>query len=132
MVSEEIVVKGDSGDYFYVVESGLYEVLKGKQRAKVFQYRHKGAFGELALMYNAPRAATVRAATKGVLWAVDRATFRHIIVGCTARRRARHDRFLHKVPLLTDASDELRAQMADILELAGILDPRAPHRDMVL
>ena len=113
--ADEIVVEGDSGAYFYVVERGLYEVWKSKK--KVFQYRHKGAFGELALMYNAPRAATVKAVTNGVLWAVDRTTFRHIIVSCTARKRARHDRFLqNKVPLLQHSSDELRAQIADILE----------------
>jgi len=117
---DEVVVEGDSGDYFYVVESGLYEVWKTlsgqKAQTKVFQYHHKGAFGELALMYNAPRAATVKAVTNGVLWAVDRSTFRHIIVGCTAKKRGKYDQFLQKVPLLKDSSDELRAQIADILE----------------
>ena len=65
---DEIISQGDKGDYFYVVESGLYEVWKSENTKnphmnskKVFQYQGKGAFGELALMYNAPRAATVRA-----------------------------------------------------------------------
>jgi len=120
---EDIVSQGDPGDYFYVIESGIYEVWKSANRktphvnaTKVFQYSHKGAFGELALMYNAPRAATVRALTDGVLWAVDRSTFRHIIVGCTARKRKKYDNFLKDVKLLLNMGDDLRSAIADILE----------------
>ena len=37
------------------------------------------AFGELALLYNAPRAATIVAKTACVLWQLDRNTFNHIV-----------------------------------------------------
>eukprot|EP01083_Nonionella_stella_P195469 720044_1 len=120
---DEIVSQGDRGDYFYVIEGGIYEVWKSNNikapsigQKKVFQYNNKGAFGELALMYNAPRAATVKSVTNGVLWAVDRSTFRHIIVGCTARKRKKYDNFLKDVDLLQNQSDELRSSIADILE----------------
>jgi len=69
----------------------------------------------LALMYNAPRAATVRAITDGILWAVDRSTFRHIIIDSTARKRSRYDNFIKDIPLFRNCSDELRSQIADIL-----------------
>ena len=39
---------------------------------KVASYDNKGSFGELALMYNAPRAATVSSVDGGTLWALDR------------------------------------------------------------
>ena len=67
-------------------------------------------------MYNAPRAATVKAITNGVLWAVDRLTFRHIIVGCTSKKRKKYDNFLKDVKLLLNCSDDIRASIADILE----------------
>ncbi len=44
-------------------------------------------FGELALMYDAPRAATVQAASADVVtWAIDRHTFKQVMIGSTQRR----------------------------------------------
>lgn len=53
--------EGEEGDNFYVIDSGVYKALKGSGDSEktLFTYDQKGAFGELALMYNCPRAATV-------------------------------------------------------------------------
>jgi cAMP-dependent protein kinase regulator len=37
------------------------------------------AFGELALLYNAPRAASIKAKTDSVLFSLDRETFNNIV-----------------------------------------------------
>ena len=65
---QAVIRQGDVGDNFYVVKSGKYDVyLKsvsmGTQSVK--QYAEGAAFGELALMYNTPRAATVRCTAPG-------------------------------------------------------------------
>lgn len=54
--------EGEAGDNLYVIQSGVFEAYKGSGAAEkvVFTYKEAGAFGELALMYNCPRAASVR------------------------------------------------------------------------
>ncbi|RQM24289.1 hypothetical protein B5M09_006562, partial [Aphanomyces astaci] len=72
-----VINEGDTGDFFYVVESGTYDVsIAG---GVVGTVKVGGSFGELALLYNCPRAATVTTTDSGVLWALDRVTFRWIV-----------------------------------------------------
>ena len=47
---------------------GKYEIQVGGK--VVGSYDERGSFGELALMYNMPRAATIIALTTGSLWAM--------------------------------------------------------------
>ena len=84
--------------------------------ALVFTYDNRGWFGELALMYNCPRAATVIARTDGVLWRLDRETFRHLVIQSTADKRKRLEEALEGVPLLANISKQERAQVADAME----------------
>ena len=53
-----------------VVGSGSYDIYVGGKR--VGAYNDSGFFGELALMYNQPRAATIIATSPGALWAMVR------------------------------------------------------------
>lgn len=47
-----------------------------------------GSFGELALIYGTPRAATVRAKSNVKLWGIDRESYRRILmVSCTLREK---------------------------------------------
>ena len=54
--------EGEEGDNLYVIQSGVFEAVKGSgdNERLLFKYEEYGAFGELALMYNSRRAATVR------------------------------------------------------------------------
>mmetsp|Transcript_17789 Transcript_17789/g.45577 ORF Transcript_17789/g.45577 Transcript_17789/m.45577 type:complete len:1043 (-) Transcript_17789:686-3814(-) len=84
--NDVVIRQGDQGDWFYVVDEGEYTVtqtLNGKE-VEILKYSTVGGnnpcFGELALMYGKPRAATVKATTAGVLWAMDRKSFRSILM----------------------------------------------------
>lgn len=46
-----------------------------------------GSFGELALIYGTPRAASVVAKTDVKLWGIDRDSYRRILMGSTIRKR---------------------------------------------
>ena len=62
---EVIIKEGDDGDYLYVVEIGKLQCSKifpgNTEPTNLIVYEPGGAFGELALLYNAPRAATIAA-----------------------------------------------------------------------
>jgi MFS family permease len=75
---ETAVREGDEGDRFYIVKSGTLSVSKvGEQVAELGQGE---SFGEIALLRDVPRTATVTAATDVVLLALDR---RHFIPAVT-------------------------------------------------
>lgn len=66
----------------------------------IHTYDNRGAFGELALLYNMPRAATVKAITTGTLWAMDRQTFRRILLKSAYKKRKMYETLINKVPML--------------------------------
>ncbi|KAJ3129358.1 hypothetical protein HK100_008673 [Physocladia obscura] len=116
---EEVIRQGGIGDFFYVVETGALDVFvskNGNPPVKVFEYTDGGSFGELALMYNAPRAATVVATADSVLWALDRVTFRRILMENTSRKRRMYEGFLEEVKLLSSLEPYERHKIADVLE----------------
>jgi CRP-like cAMP-binding protein len=74
--------EGDPGDHFYVIAEG---------RAEVQTLRTLGPgdfFGEIALLRNVPRTATVSAATPLRLFALDRETFLSTVAGDPASAEA--------------------------------------------
>lgn len=80
---DTVIEQGDHGDVLFLIEKGTLDCFKtfnkqeGKKWLKV--YNPGEAFGELALLYNAPRAATIVAKADCVLWALDRETFNNIV-----------------------------------------------------
>jgi cAMP-dependent protein kinase regulator len=74
------------------------------------------SFGELALMYNAPRAATVVARTDVGLWAVDRTTFRTLVMGVAIAKRSKHSTYLEGVQLLSTLTQAERETVIDNME----------------
>ncbi|NWY47031.1 KAP0 kinase, partial [Sylvia atricapilla] len=119
--------QGDEGDNFYVVDQGEMDVYVNSEWAT--SVGEGGSFGELALIYGTPRAATVKAKTNVKLWGIDRDSYRRILMasicqnpdlcfggGNTLRKRNMYEKFLSKVSILESLDKWERLTVADALE----------------
>uniref|UniRef100_A0A8C1P8T3 cAMP-dependent protein kinase type II regulatory subunit n=1 Tax=Cyprinus carpio TaxID=7962 RepID=A0A8C1P8T3_CYPCA len=122
--NECIIHQGDDGDNFYVIERGVFDILIKKDGVSrcVGRYDNKGSFGELALMYNTPRAATIRATQEGALWALDRSTFHRLIVKNNAKKRKMYESFIESVPLLKSLQLTERMKIVDVVGMKTFSD----------
>jgi len=115
---EHVIDQGDDGDNFYVIDHGIFDIyvkIDGADKM-VGAYNNKGSFGELALMYNTPRAATIVSNGEGIIWGLDRVTFRKIVLKAAYLRRKMHEALLEKVPMLKHLNEFERMNVADALE----------------
>jgi MFS family permease len=80
-----VVEQGDRGDRFYIVVDGELEVSTGRR------LRRGDSFGEIALLREVPRTATVRAVTPVRLDALDKQTFLAAVTGHPGSRAAADD-----------------------------------------
>ena len=116
-MKECIIKEGDEGDCLYVVASGTLtctKVFKGNTDPTVLKMYEPGeAFGELALLYNAPRAATITSDAESLLYVLDRPTFNHIVKDAAIRKKDKYEEFLKKVELLKTMDDYERSSIAE-------------------
>jgi MFS family permease len=84
----DVIRQGDVGDRFYVIDEGSFEVLVDGQRVNTLD---EGAFfGEIALLHDVPRTATVRATGDGAVWALDQEEFLTTVTGLPQSETAAH------------------------------------------
>jgi cAMP-dependent protein kinase regulator len=94
---------------------GVYNAYVGEDNKHVHTYENRGSFGELALLYNMPRAATIKATCDGQLWALDRQTFRRILLKSAFRKRKMYESLINSVPMLKTLQSYERMNLADAL-----------------
>ena len=97
---EEFIIKEkEPGEEIYIVESGQFNCSKLIDGRETFlkKYQSGDVFGELALLYNAPRAASIKAEEKSMVWVLDRNTFNFIVKEASQKKRAKYERFLSTV-----------------------------------
>jgi len=120
---QTVIEQGENGDVLYVVEKGelaCFKKISEESEPKFLKnYGPGDAFGELALLYNAPRAATVKAKADSQLWALDRETFNHIVKDASSKRRAQYESFLKSVEILSTMDDYEIGQICDALRVAS-------------
>jgi len=118
----EILIKeGDKGvaaRELYVVKSGDFEVLQMRQGVNMkVNTKQKGeVFGEISLMYDCPRNATVAATVDSVVWVLERDDFRYYMRDAQESATSQIELFLNSVPILAPLSREEKLRLVDALE----------------
>jgi len=93
-----LIQQGDkNAQTFYVCEHGAFDILV--DGVKVGQYRRGGCFGELALLYNSPRAATIVATADSRVWEVSRNVFRNTVAETSREKSDANIEFMKQVDL---------------------------------
>jgi len=125
---KEIITEGDlDADYFYIVQEGSFEIFisqadpgedganKRDESKFVSMVTKGGNFGELALLYLVPRAATVMAKENGQVWVIDRQNFKNILMKVTDEKIAEYVKYLDRVDLLAPLISEEKKALAEAL-----------------
>lgn len=127
MVKEDIpagafvIKEGDKGDKFYVALSGEFEVfVKGKQ---VKTLGAGGNFGELALMYNCPRSASIKTKIDSVVFSLDRLSFKNYIIFANETEHDVHVKTLKKVPIMQGLNDKILNQVLIDVHFPSLCSP---------
>uniref|UniRef100_A0AAZ3Q4M6 cGMP-dependent protein kinase n=1 Tax=Oncorhynchus tshawytscha TaxID=74940 RepID=A0AAZ3Q4M6_ONCTS len=109
-----VIQEGDDGSLVYVLEEGKVEVTKGEQ--KLCTIDPGKVFGELAILYNCTRTATVTALTDIKLWAIDRQGFQTIMMRTGLIKHSQYMEFLRSVPSFQSLPEDVLSKVADVLE----------------
>ena len=114
-----VIEQGDAGDYMYIIEKGTFAVdVDGN---KVATLGPGALFGELALLYDAARAASVVAMSDAVVWRVGRREFKFAVRLAAKKSRATISDTLGKVDILKNLGTEQIAAIASVLEVSSLL-----------
>lgn len=105
-----IITEGGYGDAFYILEKGECDIVKsGVVRDKI---EGPDSFGDLALMYNSPRTATVISTTSSVLWVLNRNFFRQAMITTSSNQYIQLSQFLSKISLFKNLNEHRLNQLA--------------------
>ncbi|KAM4614699.1 cGMP-dependent protein kinase 2 [Polymixia lowei] len=110
-----VIQEGEPGNYLYVLAEGLLEVMQNSK--PLGEMRPGTAFGELAILYNCKRTATVKAVSQSHIWVLDRQTFQTIMMRTTQARHEEYFSFMRSVSLLRELPEEKLAKIIDCLEV---------------
>ena len=110
---ETLIQEGANGDLWWVLQSGQATVIAGGK--EVFQYDAPSSFGDVALLYNTPRNATVKCKTSGQAWTLDRKTFRFVMNKSSAMDETAADEAISQVDILQGLTKEQSHDVAAAL-----------------
>ncbi|VDM38042.1 unnamed protein product [Toxocara canis] len=109
-----IIQEGEPGDRLFVVAEGQLQV--SREGSVLGTIGPAVVVGELAILYNCVRTASVQALTDVQLWVLDRSVFQMITMRLGMERHAQLMAFLSKVSIFENLSEDRISKIADVLD----------------
>eukprot|EP01017_Pseudomicrothorax_dubius_P037730 TRINITY_DN5571_c0_g1_i4.p1 TRINITY_DN5571_c0_g1~~TRINITY_DN5571_c0_g1_i4.p1 ORF type:complete len:421 (+),score=111.23 TRINITY_DN5571_c0_g1_i4:402-1664(+) len=111
---EQFVFKqGDDASSFFILETGALQVIINDAVKR--QVRPGEGFGELALLYNAPRSASVKATERSTMWAIDRISFKKTIEDMMTKEFDENRAFLDNVRFFDSMTADQKDSIAMVM-----------------
>uniref|UniRef100_A0A8C3RGV1 cGMP-dependent protein kinase n=1 Tax=Cyanoderma ruficeps TaxID=181631 RepID=A0A8C3RGV1_9PASS len=110
-----VIRQGEPGNHIFVLKEGSLEVFQ--QNKLLSSIPAWTAFGELAILYNCTRTASVKAITNVKTWALDREVFQNIMRVTAQTRQEQYRNFLRSVSLLKNLPEDKLTKIMDCLEV---------------
>lgn len=128
-----LITEGDMGDDLFLVQSGTFDVKCNRDGVDVMVNKKTTGeiFGEIALMFESPRTATVTASSDGVVWVLSRDVFRQLARRTATQKTEQHETqsglkfrkvFLNSVPALAAMTAGEKTFLASALR-RRVFDP---------
>lgn len=111
--SSYVFKQEDSASCFFIVRQGQVSVEIDGVEKKILG--KLGTFGELALLYNAPRSASIKNVTDCEFWAIDRTTFKEVVSEVTTKQYKENKEFLTKVAFFESMTEKQKELIAGVL-----------------
>ncbi|XP_030000325.1 cGMP-dependent protein kinase 2 [Sphaeramia orbicularis] len=112
---EYVIKQGEHGNHLFVLADGKLDVFQhNKLLTSITVWT---TFGELAILYNCTRTASVRAVNKVRTWALDREVFQNIMRRTAETRHEQYRNFLRSVSLLANLPEDKLSKIVDCLEV---------------
>ncbi|XP_044752259.1 cGMP-dependent protein kinase, isozyme 1-like [Coccinella septempunctata] len=112
---EKIIKEGQQGKHLYIIASGKFEV-STEEKGIVNTLNVGKVFGELAILYNARRQATVKALTPSKVWVLDREIYQTIVSIYKIEERNERLKFLQECPVLNEVDERVLKKVAEFLQ----------------
>lgn len=120
VIEGQVLIKtGDRTHGFYVIDSGEFEI---SEDGCTWKKTEKETLGVLSLIHSQPSEITVRSATCGKVFMLDRNNYRKIVTKTNYEIRKTLEELINGVPELKDLSEVDKIKVTDVLELMNFHD----------
>lgn len=108
-----IFKQGDNASSYFIVDHGSLTIIINNEEKKII--KEGEAFGELALLFNSNRSASVKALENCGLWGIDRNTFRKAVEEMSSKQCKENRKFLENVNFFQNLTNEQKDSIASVL-----------------